>query len=816
MSWPSSPDMSQGWAKIPTCVRTLTKAPPCRTARGRVTVTLSKGVGDYSQESPRDRATRARTVRGVPTAVGLFVGGGGLDLGFKQAGFRLLAATDIDVDAERTHMKNWPDVPFVLSDVRTLSVARLIEATGGRRPDVIVGGPPCQGFSTLGDRLSSDPRNDLVDAFVRIVDGLRPQAIVLENVRAIATEYKGRFRDYIVNRFQEIAYNIFFSVLNAADYGVPQLRQRAFFVGFADPRVAYDFPTPTHGPGRNPYATVGMAINDLADRGSEIPNHIALRHTEKVVARYRLIPEGGMLPPPSAMPVEIRRQNFGSTYKRLHRDAPSLTIVPGNNALPVHPFLDRSLTPREAARLQTFPDDYVFEGDRRKQCILVGNAVPPRLAAVIARSVWDRILPFRGHAARSFPKTGPTSKRANKRTLRHAVFQPSLLPDPNTLGFIDLFSGAGGFNLGFARAGLRPLMCADNNAKIEATHRVNYPDVPFVLGDLSLPGIQSRVLDMVGAEPFAVVGGPPCQGFSVFGKRRLASIDTVSARSDPRNRLVFSFVDIVGKLMPRWVVMENVAGFATLDEGRFVHEVLAELKRLGYDSAEYRILDAADYGVPQHRRRFVLIATRTGCIIPWPKKKYFAKPTDWQRPYRTVNEAIADLAEESSYAQYTCHVPMKHRPLQVARYKYIPEGGRLDVTALPSELRVGYRTDEVKNFSHVFRRLHRGKPSITLVPGHNAFPIHPWLDRSLTVREAARLQTFPDHIRFVGAREDQCIQVGNAFPPLLAELIANNMIKADTNRWTPSSVPKLARYSLLDVDDLALDDSVSASPHLYD
>ncbi|HEY3140174.1 MAG TPA: DNA cytosine methyltransferase, partial [Acidimicrobiales bacterium] len=333
---------------------------------------------------------------------------------------------------------------------------------------------------------------------------------------------------------------------------------------------------------------------------------------------------------------------------------------------------------------------------------------------------------------------------------------------------------------------------------VGATHGLNYPEVPFVLGDLGLPEVQGHVAELAGAEPFVVVGGPPCQGFSIFGKRRMAGSD---ARLDPRNRLVFSFVDIVDKVRPRWVVMENVAGFASLDGGQFVRRIVEELKGIGYDNAEHRILDAADYGVPQRRRRFLLIANMNGLIIPWPKKKFFESPTDWQKPWRTVGEAIGDLAEESSYSRHTCHVPMRHKPLQVERYKRIPEGGRLDVDALPPELRRGYRTGEVKNFSHVFLRLDRAKPSRTLVPGHNAFPIHPWLHRSLTVREAARLQTFPDEIEFTGAREDQCIQVGNAFPPLLAELIANNLLKAESNGWAPGAVPKLARYSLLDLED---------------
>lgn len=759
-----------------------------------------KKKNDFLLESGADRATRARTVKGVPTAVGLFVGAGGLDLGFRQAGFKLLAASDFEPQAESTHQLNWPGVPFILEDVRKLTVDRIAEATQGRRPDVVIGGPPCQGFSTLGSRLSADPRNDLVDAFIRIIDGLRPQAVVIENVRAIATEYNGRYRDYILARLKEVGYRVDFAVLNAADFGVPQLRRRAFFVGFADPRVQYAFPEPTHGPGLMPYETVGKAIMDLAKRGEEVPNHLVLKHSEKVVARYKLIKEGGMLPKASELPEEIRRENFGSTYKRLHRKMPALTIVPGNNALPVHPTLHRSLTPREAARIQSFPDDYVFTGDRRRQCILVGNAVPPLLAKVVAQSVWDRILPLKGAMAelrhardQLVPKQPAVPRRASLHLTAHIA--------EDAPGFVDLFSGAGGFKIGFARAGLRPLVCADNNKKVHATHEHNYPNVPFVLGDLGLPEVQQAVVDAVGGrELFVVVGGPPCQGFSMFGKRRMAQGLGLDPRADPRNRLVFSYVDTVAKLKPRWVVMENVAGFASLDGGWFVEQVVLELKRIGYANVEYRVVDAADYGVPQHRKRFVLIANRTGHVIPWPKRKFFESPEDWQKPFRTVGEAIGDLADEASYRRLTCHVPMNHKPLQVERYKRIPEGGKLDIEALPPELRKGYRTDEVKNFSHVFKRLHRNKPATTMVPGHNAFPIHPWLPRSLTVREAARIQTFPDEIEFIGAREDQCIQVGNAFPPMLAELIANNLMRAESGGWMPGSVPKLARYSLVELE----------------
>src|SRR5262245_22013654 len=120
-----------------------------------------KTKSDYTKETRGDRATRARTVKGVPTALGLFSGAGGLDLGFSQAGFRLLAASDSEIEAAATHRKNWTNVPFILEDIRKLTVETIAEVTRGRRPDVVIGGPPCQGFSTLGDRLSADPRNEL-------------------------------------------------------------------------------------------------------------------------------------------------------------------------------------------------------------------------------------------------------------------------------------------------------------------------------------------------------------------------------------------------------------------------------------------------------------------------------------------------------------------------------------------------------------------------------------------------------------------------------------------------------------------------------
>jgi DNA (cytosine-5)-methyltransferase 1 len=195
------------------------------------------------------------------------------------------------------------------------------------------------------------------------------------------------------------------------------------------------------------------------------------------------------------------------------------------------------------------------------------------------------------------------------------------------------------------------------------------------------------------------------------------------------------------------------------------------------------------------------VGNKTGHIIPWPKKKFFDEPKDWQDPFCTIGQVISDLAEKSSYVKKTCHVPMSHKQLLVERYKTIPEGGKLNLETLPENLKKGYRTSSVKNYSHIYKRLDRHKPANTMVPGHNAFPIHPWLNRSLTVREAARIQTFPDEVEFLGPRQEQCIQVGNAFPPLVAEILANNIRKAEKNNWLPGKVPKSAYYSLLESPD---------------
>ena len=322
----------------------------------------------------------------------LFTGAGGFDIGFEEAGFEVIGASDIWKESEKTMNLNYPNIPFICKDIRLLTSSEVLESTNNIYPDIIIGGPPCQGFSVMGDKNSADPRNSLFESYVRLVDDLNPLCFVFENVKGIKTMFNGRYLNMVATSFADLGYDIHLKVLNSKEYGVPQSRERVIIFGTRLDK-SFNYPVSNNNPIGNlkAYKNVGEAINDLTKKDSTFPNHIPLDHGEIVLERYKLIPEGGKLPPPEELPEKIRRKNFGNTYVRLDRKKVSSTMVPGNNAFPVHPVLNRSLTPREAARIQSFPDEHIFTGPRKEQCTLVGNAVPPLMAANIALAVKSHI-----------------------------------------------------------------------------------------------------------------------------------------------------------------------------------------------------------------------------------------------------------------------------------------------------------------------------------------------------------------------------------------------------------------------------------------
>lgn len=726
--------------------------------------------------------------------VSLFSGAGGLDIGFKELGFNCVFASDIMPQAASTFNFNYPKTPFILKDIRLFTADEISKLIGNQSIDVIIGGPPCQGFSNMGNKNSADPRNYLFESYVKIVETIQPKCFLFENVKGLQTMFEGRFFDKVINSFLEIGYSLYYSIIDSSKYGVPQKRERIIIFGTKINRP-FKFPKPENSSvGKiNSYSNVGEAINDLMSSGKEIPNHIALNHNETVVRRYELIPEGGKLPKPENLPVEIRRKNFGNTYTRLHRSEVSSTIVPGNNALPVHPVLNRSLTPREAARIQTFPDDFIFCGDRRSQCILVGNAVPPLLSAKLAKCVSDYIYEVdydgikpdgEAHIGTKFTRTRNKQQKKSGRA---------------NLKFADLFCGVGGFTQGLESAGLECVLGVDNDKYAIEAYRLNHTNHDCLQLDLSSPENQALVasrLKLKGVD--LIVGGPPCQGFSIFGKRRFVNTKNHDLKTDERNDLVFAFANIVVKAQPNWFIMENVPGILSAHKGSYVEEIRRFFAANEYKT-EVKIINAADYGVPQTRKRFILIGTKTDLIIPFPKPKYFEKPESWQLPYRTVGEVMTDLSNNASLGKYKNHNAPNHTKIVTERFSYIKEGQKLEIDALPEHLKIGTKTGKpISNYSHVFKRLDRKKPSNTIVPGHNALPVHPTLNRTLTVREAARIQTFPDHYEFIGPIINQVLQVGNAFPCLVAQIFGERIRTVVNKDWKIDNTTHLAKYSMLE------------------
>lgn len=353
-----------------------------------------------------------------PTCVSLFSGAMGLDLGIEAAGFDVRFAADNMLAAARTARTNRPDLPFYDDDIGKLSSATILEMSGLRPGDVdlLSGGPPCQSFSTAGKRLGLDDpmKGPLVFEYVRLIRELRPRAFIMENVKGLLSastvwrelpynnngkiidEHHGSLFRELWARLNDIGYSVDYREINAADYGVPQTRQRVFLIGYLD-GTSVSFPEPTHAKGggglfHQPWRTVEDAWRGLRNDDS----HCAA-FSERKLKYLRMVPEGGNW---RSLPEEIQKESMGKAYfakggrsgywRRLSYAQPSPTILtePNNASTSLcHPTEDRPLTVRECARIQTFPDDWVFEGRGADQYRLVGNAVPVHLATALAKHI---------------------------------------------------------------------------------------------------------------------------------------------------------------------------------------------------------------------------------------------------------------------------------------------------------------------------------------------------------------------------------------------------------------------------------------------
>ena len=368
------------------------------------------------------------------TSIDLFSGCGGLTKGFSMAGIRSIFASDIDENCEKTFNRNFPDVPFLCKDITQITRDEVDALIGGTIPDIIIGGPPCQGFSLANKRrnkVADDPRNRLFYGFIKFINWYSPRLFVMENVKGLLSMKDGAVLEIILNEFrnagQHGGYDVAYKVLLASDYGVPQNRERVIIVGTRrDLGIQPRHPEPLQ---LDHKITVDEAISDLpqihACEGAEVmtypiepqndyqrlmrqnmqyvTNHVAMRHTPRLIARFAAIKPGQSLldvwethgSVKRGAPSEKSDVKFGQNNQRLFGNQPSPTIAASFQSNFIHPHLNRNFTAREGARLQSFPDDFIFEGMRTKmswekglsQYQQIGNAVPVLMAKAIGECV---------------------------------------------------------------------------------------------------------------------------------------------------------------------------------------------------------------------------------------------------------------------------------------------------------------------------------------------------------------------------------------------------------------------------------------------
>lgn len=336
--------------------------------------------------------------------VDLFSGAGGLSCGLELAGLRCALAVDMNKEAIETFSANHNGVPTYLDDVSKLTTPTLKNLLGGKKITLVCGGPPCQGMSTVGEGIPDDPRNFLFLQFVRIVKTIQPEFVLMENVTGLLGKKNGKILNGVLKEFKKMGYVMHVRVLSAENYGVPQKRRRTIFLGN---RMGYEneFPIPTHRKAGKikQLVTVGEVIKNLGTRSGKILNHdvkSAQISSDIIKKRIEKIPEGRgiryeedekeLLPKSLWLGIDWKTIDEGrlreEQYHRLGRDDVSPTIMTGRHTY-FHPTETRYLTCREAAAIQSFPNDYEFVGTVSQQWKQIGNAVPPLLGKSVGKAI---------------------------------------------------------------------------------------------------------------------------------------------------------------------------------------------------------------------------------------------------------------------------------------------------------------------------------------------------------------------------------------------------------------------------------------------
>lgn len=739
--------------------------------------------------------------------IDLFAGCGGLSKGFLDAGFNVLLGVDNNDAALRTFSYNHHNAKTLNGDLSKIETLDTIKELIDNKPvELIIAGPPCQGFSVTGPRKFDDPRNRLYLAVFDAVKYFNPKAFIIENVTGMESLYNGQIKEEIIKRFTALGYNVSSKVLCAADYGVPQVRRRLIFVGLRSEYGKFSYPQPILN--RNQYITCSEAIGDLPSLCNELGmekssysqapftkyqklmrgncsvlyNHVGTDHKQFVKDTIALVPDGGNY---KDLPEGVgTSRTFHVAWTRYNSKKPSNTIDTGHRNH-FHYKWNRVPTVRENARLQSFPDDFVFFGTKTEQNRQVGNAVPPLLGYHLALEI---------------------KKYIDKK-----------------ITTLDLFAGCGGLMEGFESSGLftteacvewEKAPCKNLIKHLKEKWKYEDADKRVLRFDIQRTkelfdgwndsnfGISEGLNSILGKKKIdVIIGGPPCQAYSIAGRVR----DENGMRDDYRNFLFESYIEVVRRLSPKLFVFENVPGILTAKPtGKPIIDIIKKaFNDCGYeiiDDLKDAIIDFSEYGVPQNRKRIIIVGLnksvyKEDCQLIL-KRFYSEILPKYKTDKKTVREAIGDLprlfplndinCSKSHVSHYSTadvvdsHEPRFHSKRDIEIFKLLTEdleSGENRYTSTDA-LKVLY-TEKTGKTSNVHKYyVIRWDEQSNLIPAHlykdGLRHIHPDSEqsRTITVREAARLQGFPDDYCFVGTQADKYKMIGNAVPPIFSEKLA--------------------------------------------
>ncbi|OIP97347.1 DNA (cytosine-5-)-methyltransferase [candidate division WWE3 bacterium CG09_land_8_20_14_0_10_39_24] len=392
--------------------------------------------------------------------IDLFCGVGGLSYGFAHdANFEIVAANEILPNMAKAYSLNHPATKVYVEDIKDFSAEKIEKDLNIKASeiDIIVGGPPCQAYSTVGKRLIDDPRGKLFQEYYRVLKEFNPKLFLFENVKGLLSMQGGELLETIISLFESLGYKVQYRLLNAADFGTPQIRERVIIIG-SKLKNDFQYPSQTHYSteetpdlfrnGLKPHLTLEEAISDLPfiksgeesfeytsepqnefqtkmriNAPEKLTDHNSPNNNAKLVKMMELLPDGGT---PEDLPKELRpTSGFKNTYCRLWWNRPSTTIT-RNLSTPsssrcIHPKAPRPLTTREGARIQCFPDSYQFYGSRSDRNLQIGNAVPTFLSSVMAEAI---LYNFKQEYAKNYGQVFKAEEKRNNvknSLLKHAV-----------------------------------------------------------------------------------------------------------------------------------------------------------------------------------------------------------------------------------------------------------------------------------------------------------------------------------------------------------------------------------------------------------